>query len=78
MPSPKTTQKRKRLSLDLTPQVKLRIEKLRDSTNAESITEVIRRSLATYELLCDAQANGKSIVVRDSDGSNEQTVLLLS
>ena len=76
MPNLKTTPKRKRLSLDLTPQVKARIEKLRDSTEAETITEVIRRSLATYELLCDAQAAGKSIVVRDPDGT-DQTLLLI-
>lgn len=76
MPKSKTNSKRKRLSLDLTPQVKRRIENLREITEAESLTEVIRRALASYELLCEAQVSGKSILVRDVDGT-ESTVILL-
>ena len=76
MPNSKTTLKRKRLSLDLTPQVKLRIENLRDITEAETITEVIRRALASYELLCEAQASGKSIFIRDVDGEESALILL--
>ena len=76
MANTKAALKRKRLSLDLTPQVKLRIENLRDITEAESITEVIRRALACYELLCEAQASGKSIFIRDANGEESSLILL--
>lgn len=76
MPKSKKPMKRRRLSLDLTPQVKARIENLRDITEAESITEVIRRALASYELLCEAQASGKSIFIRDSNGEESSIILL--
>ena len=76
MPKTETKSKRKRLSLDLTPKVKLRIENLRELTETESITEVVRRALASYELLCEAQASGKSILVRDSNGEESSVILL--
>lgn len=76
MPKSNPASRRKRLSLDLTPQVKTRIEDLRDMTEAESLTEVIRRALASYELLCKAQASGKDIVVRDEHGGESLLVLL--
>lgn len=76
MPKSEKTMKRRRLSLDLTPQVKARIENLRDLTEAESITEVIRRALASYELLCEAQASGKSVLIRDAKGAESVLILL--
>ena len=75
---PRQTSKpgRVRLNLDLTQQVKSRIENLRDSTEAESLSEVIRRALASYEMLCEAHASGKKIIVRGEDGEESQVLLL--
>lgn len=53
-----------------------RLERLRDDTGAESLTEVIRRSLAVYEVLAAAMLDKKEIVIRDSRG-NERSLLLV-
>ena len=48
-----------------------RLQKLRGDTNAASLAEVIRRSLAVYELLWAARMKGQTIVVRGPDGERE-------
>lgn len=65
-----------RLNLEVAPQVRERLERLRDDTGAESLTEVIRRSLAVYEVLAAAMLDKKEIIIRDSRG-NERSLLLV-
>lgn len=48
---------------------------MRDATDAETLTEVIRRALAVYELLVESQKQGSTIFVRDEEGK-ERDVLL--
>ena len=60
-----------RLNLDLTPQVKERLRHLQDRTDSASLTEVIRRALALYEIaIAHLEKNGR-IVLENKDGSTE-------
>jgi hypothetical protein len=65
----------RRLSLETSDAVRQRMEKLRDETDADSITEVIRRALAVYECLWDETKRGSQIIVRS--GKKEREVLLI-
>lgn len=68
--------KKHRLTLEISDVVKLRMHRLRESTDAASLTEVIRRALATYELLIDGVKDGGGVIIRRLDGT-EQHVLLV-
>jgi hypothetical protein len=65
-----------RLNLEIAPAVRDRLERLRDETEAESLTEVIRRALAVYQVLVEESRGTKEIIIRSKDGS-EQTLLLV-
>lgn len=49
----KSKQRRVRLSFEVAESTRKRLESLRDRIEAESMSEVIRRALATYEVLLD-------------------------
>ena len=51
------------------------MEALRERTDADSITEVIRRALAVYETLLEQQDQGNEIIVRTGNG--DRPVLLI-
>ena len=55
--------------------VRKRLEKLRDEIDADSLAEVIRKSLAVYELLHAQTKKGGKVVIKSSGGEKE--VLLL-
>lgn len=55
---------------------KQQLELLRDLTNADSMSEVVRRALAMYDFACNETSAGADIIVRAKDGS-EQKILLL-
>ena len=55
MPRPKTRLAKIRLTLEVTVDVKRRMEKIRDKIHADSLTEVIRRSLLFYEAAIEAK-----------------------
>ena len=56
-----------RLTLAVSPDVRARMEKLRDETGADSLTEVIRRSLAVYEFLWEREQLEERLIVVDKD-----------
>ena len=58
MSRPVRTIKKQRLNLDLPLGVKERIEQLRDTTHADSMSEVVRRALAVYEFVARENARG--------------------
>jgi hypothetical protein len=76
MARPKNTKNRKRLSLETSEEVRTRMERLRDCTGAETITQVICRALAVYELLIGEQRKGGAIVVRQKDGHEKEVLLV--
>jgi hypothetical protein len=59
------------LSLELQVSVRERMEALRDETNADSITEVIRRALSVYEMLGNAANEGGQLIVEFHDHSSQ-------
>lgn len=75
MPRLKKDEARTRLNLELPATVRERLETLRIETEADSLGEVIRRSLALYEMLWEQQKQGVKIIARD-DKDGEKTVLL--
>ena len=52
-----------------------RLERLRNETDADSLTEVIRRALAVYELLWQYSNAGAQTIVRQPDGSERHVLL---
>lgn len=54
---PRTT----RLNLDLPTKARLRLENLREKTEAASYVEVVRLALAVLELVVDKRAEGYSL-----------------
>ena len=65
-----------RLNLELRPEVKERLEQLRKSSHASSSSEVIRRSLALYELVIDHIRSEGNIVLEHKDGTKEKLTIL--
>jgi len=55
----------------MTEPVRQRLETLRDLTEADSLTEVIRRSLAVYDFLWEERSKGGRILVRTVDGTGD-------
>lgn len=76
MPRPPRTREKTRLNLELTRTVRDRLERLKDMSEADSLTEVIRRSAAVYEVLLEQREKGAETIVRYPDGE-ERSVLLL-
>ena len=55
--------------------VRKRLEKLRDEIEADSLAEVIRKSLATYEFLHMQTKRGGKVVIKSSGGEKELVLL---
>lgn len=65
-----------RVSLRLSKEAKARLDRVKDRTHAESLTEVVRHAIALYEGLLDQDENGTEIVLRDKSGK-ERVVQLI-
>lgn len=65
-----------RLNLEVSPHVRERLERLREDTEAESLTEVIRRALAVYESLAEVAGSTKRIIIRDKNGDERELLLV--
>lgn len=74
MPRPKRTARTVRLNLEMHEAVRARIENLKESTQADSMAEVIRRALAVYSSLYDATQEGGKIIIKN--GAREIEVLI--
>jgi len=61
----------KRLNLALRQEVHDRMEYLRDETEAETITEVIKKSLAVYDFLLTQKKSGAKLIIQDEEGQRE-------
>jgi hypothetical protein len=64
-----------RLNLELTEEVRRKLEALREKTDADSLAEVIRRSLAVYDLLCEHRGSGGAIILRDEHGVDREVII---
>lgn len=56
--------------------VKDSLERLRETTQADSMSEVIRRALAVYDFLWEAKQAGDKPILRSKDGNERELVLL--
>jgi hypothetical protein len=72
----KSAEEKIRLNLDLSLRVKNQLDELRTRTDAPSLSEVIRRSVACYDLLTEHCGEGGALVLRHPDGTEETLVLL--
>lgn len=61
--------------MEVSPKVRERLEPLVERTDAESMSEVIRRALAVYDLLLLEVEIGGTVFVRYKDGSDNQVMI---
>ena len=71
MPRQKNDQEKRKLTLELSLPVRERLTSLQQRSEADSLTEVIRRSLALYDLLLAARDNGEEIIIRSTSGEKK-------
>lgn len=67
-----TKSKRVRLNLFISKVVRDRLDGIMRATNAESLTEVIRKALALYEEYVSITGQGGILVVRMPNGDEEK------
>ena len=70
MPKAKT-EERFRLHLAVSQQVKERLDRLLEASEAETTTEVIRNALRTYELLLETAAKGGRVILENRNKKAE-------
>lgn len=64
-----------RLNIEISSTAKQRVEHLRQMTDAASISEVVRRALATYDALLAEKNRGARVVVILADGREKELLL---
>ena len=69
------TNDRIRLHMAVTARVKERLDALLQRTEAESITEVVRRALAVYENLVETTEAGGKVILEDKKGNQREVQL---
>lgn len=60
-----------RINLEVTLNVRDQIKALRIKSDASSLAEVFRRSLAVYEMVIDLQKQGGRFILENRDGERE-------
>lgn len=75
MARPQRKTEKVRLSLELSHQVKRRLENIVVQSDADSMSEVIRHALAIYEVLIECRRNEEKVVIRSTDGSERELVI---
>jgi hypothetical protein len=76
LPRPHKNEPKARLHLELPERVRRRLEQLRVLSEADTITEVVRRALAVYDVLVTAVKVRKERVFLRADDGTEREVLL--
>jgi hypothetical protein len=62
------TNKRFRLSLDVTETAKKQLESIMESIDATSIAEAVRRALSVYKTCIDVEKSGGEVIFKSKDG----------
>ena len=65
------------MNLELPQSVRDRMDDLRELSEAESLTAVIRRSLAVYDILLRHFKSDGKVILRAEDGSEETLTILV-
>ena len=77
MARPKRTKETRRLNLEMSREARERLERLRDATDADSLSEVVRKSLALYERLWQEWEAGGQLVIRHDSDDRERLLMVL-
>ncbi len=64
-----------RLNLEMSEQVRAKLEGLRERTDADSLAEVVRRALAIYDMLWSERENNGRFFVKGPDGQLREVLL---
>lgn len=64
------------MTITVPARVRARLEELRELTEAESMSDVIRRALAVYDFLVIQKLGGGHVVLRRADGSEVELALV--
>ena len=62
--------------MDLPESLRHRLENLQEQTDADSLSEVMRRALAVYDFLWQEKLKGSATIVKDDDGKERELVLM--
>ena len=65
-----------RLNLELNSVARDQLERVQKRTHSPSITEIIRRSLALFDLFTEHTARGGEVVFKHRDGAEEKLRIL--
>jgi hypothetical protein len=65
----------RRLNLEMTENVRQKLEDLRGLTEADSLAEVVRRALLVYEYLWDEKRTGGTLIIKKDDKEKELVLL---
>ena len=65
-----------RLNLEVTPALKAELDELQKRTAASSVSEVLRRAIALYDMLTEHYAKEGSVVLEAKDGTKEKLRIL--
>ena len=76
MSRPKRTTAKVRLNLEVSENMKARLEQLRDETYADSMSEVLRRALEVYEFVRKESQNDSALIIRSAAGRERQLKIL--
>lgn len=71
-----TKQKKFRLNLEFPIEIEKRLKDLKQRSDSSTVTEVIRRSLALFNLYLNQTEAGKAVIFRDPSGSEETLKIL--
>ena len=67
---------KRRLNLEMSEEVRQKLESLREKTDADSLSEVVRRALAVYDFLWSERERGTKLLVRGADDKDRELLLL--
>lgn len=67
----------RRLNLELAEPIRLRLEELRTELQADSLAEVIRKSLSLLDYVLTKRKAGYSLILRDDKTKAEQLIEFL-
>lgn len=78
MPSPnkKNPAEKVRLNLEFAPQIYEQMQAVQQRSHAASLTEVLRRALALYDLVTEHLVDGGNVVLVDGKGKQEKIHIL--
>lgn len=68
--------KKFRLNLEFPAETEQRLRELKERSESTTVTEVIRKSLALFNLYLNQTKAGRALVFRDPDGSEEKLTIL--